>query len=115
MKSRKNICYLMQYTIWSLGLLLITFAPVHCWAATRLTMSFAERPLIEVAREISEQTGYTIVLNEDLNEIPVTARFHQATVDEALRRVLAGFNYALIFEEDLKSISVIILNPDSNS
>jgi len=90
----------------STGLVITSFGsqkegelPVFC-------LSAKEEPLRKVLAKISRASGYEITLYGESGDLPVSLTFKNATLDEALKRVLAGLNYVAIWDEEDKKISL---------
>ena len=67
------------------------------------------KPLTQVFEEISEASGYTIQIDEEWGEEPVSLSFENKPLDKALNRVLANLNHAVIWNEAEKKISIFII------
>ena len=68
-----------------------------------------ENTALELAlQKISKSSGYKITVNEKWKDIPITANFKDVNLQKGLRRLLKGFNHALIIREEEKKISITI-------
>ena len=67
-----------------------------------------------VLESISNATGRRIVLTPGWADLPVTARLNGVSVEEALKRLLNGFSYALVVDEKGEEISIEVRGFSSN-
>jgi hypothetical protein len=79
-----------------------------------VSLDVKNEPLGVVLDKISSDTGHKILVNREWADLPVTARLHNVTVEEGLRRLLKNFNYALVFQDNEKRISIEIHGFSSN-
>ena len=68
-----------------------------------------ENTALELAlQKISKSTGYKVTVNEKWKGIPITANFKDENLQKGLRRLLKGFNHALVIREEEKKFSITI-------
>lgn len=70
-------------------------------AETDITVNFSgkETPIKEVVTELSRQTGYTIALDKQLDELSVSGQYEDVTVDEFFQRILRGYNISIVHDD----------------
>ena len=66
-----------------------------------------------VLQKISKFTGYKVTVNEEWKDVPVTANYRDENLEKGLRRLLKGFNHALVIMEEEKKIAITIYGPSS--
>jgi hypothetical protein len=63
-------------------------------------------PLAEVLRDLSGKVGFLLQTPEPLTE-PVSCDYRGVTLEQCLRRLMSGMNYALIYKKNEKGGSVL--------
>ena len=76
------------------------------------SLDVKDKPLGKVLKEIEKSTGYKITVDDRWVNFPVWATLKNVGVEEGLRRLLRGFNYALIVADKEKTIFIDIRVPD---
>lgn len=107
-----------------LALFLISFAHFiahKCIASNteavspRLYLTVENEPLRRVLEKVSAFTGYTITINKEVADVPITARLKDVSLEEGLRRLLRGFNHTLVTQEEKKKIVITIYDRGQDS
>ena len=88
----------------------ILLAILISYSLARGTSDFSElislhtenEPLAEVLDTVSRATGYELIFDENWNDLPITVDFEAMPLDQALKRILAKVNYAIIYRSDRK-------------
>jgi hypothetical protein len=75
---------------------------------TRITADIENKPLQEALRMMAEKNLFEIQGAVPAGE-PVTVRFSNATLDEALKKVLRGYNYVLVSQGASKKPSLMVI------
>lgn len=75
-----------------------------------LSLKFHNEPLGSVCDKISQRTGYTIQIDENWSEIPITANIENNSVINALNKALKLYNHSLLINEKDKIILVLFLS-----
>lgn len=63
-----------------------------------ISLESEKRPLEEVLKEIGQASGYTFVIGDAWKSTPISVNFRQLALDDALKRILANMNYAVIYD-----------------
>lgn len=71
-------------------------------------------PLSEVLDDVSQASGYEFIIDENWDDLPISVKFDAMPVDEALKRILANVNHAIIYNSDRKLV-IRIYEKDSNA
>ncbi len=66
----------------------------------------SETILNDLLDDIFQQTGYTIVVSEQLSSVPVVGVYRDITVDDFLRRVLKKQNVSVLYDKKKKQVLV---------
>ena len=90
----------------STGLAITSFGSQKGSELPVFSLSAKEEPLRKVLDKISIASGYEITLNGASGDLPVSVTFKNATLDEALKRVLANLDYVAVWDEEDKKISL---------
>lgn len=90
----------------STGLAITSFGSQNGSELPVFSLSAKEEPLRKVLDKISTASGYEITLNGESGDLVVSVTFKDATLDEAIERVLAGLNYVAVWDEEDKKISL---------
>jgi len=72
-----------------------------------ITLNVKNKPLGDVLKKISEDTGYKFKLNDQWSGYSVYASLENMPLHQVLKRILSRLNYAIIYESD-KSINIVI-------
>lgn len=73
-----------------------------------LSLDVKDELLMKVLEKLSAASGYEIILDGEWENLTVSVAFENATLEEALSRVLGGYNHAVIWDESEKKISLFI-------
>jgi len=72
-----------------------------------LSLNVKNKPLGDVLKKISEDTGYKFKLNKQWSGYPVYAALGNMPLSQVLKRILVRLNHTIIYESD-KSINIVI-------
>jgi hypothetical protein len=72
-----------------------------------ISLNVKNKPLGEVFKIISADTGYTFKLNDQWRNYPVYASLENLPLHQVLKRILGRLNHTIIYESD-KSIHIVI-------
>lgn len=96
-----------------LALLLVSLAPslvakelTDVPDAAHFTLMLDNKPLQEVAADISRQTGYRVVFDEKWNTLPVTGNYSDVSLDEFFRRAFRKQNTSLLVNDREKVVAI---------
>jgi hypothetical protein len=78
-----------------------------------ITLNIENEPLAEVLDDVSQATGYELIIDENWDDLPITVKFDALPLDQALKRILAKVNYAIIYRFDRK-VLIRIYEKDSS-
>jgi hypothetical protein len=68
--------------------------------------------LVDVLRALAAEGGFEIVIDPTIKRPPVTLTVPVSAVEDALRNLLRGRNYSLVFDAETESVSqVFVLEP----
>ena len=67
-----------------------------------ITLNIENQPLAEVLDDVSQAAGCELIIDENWNDLPITVRFDAIPLEQALKRILAKVNYAIIYGSDRK-------------
>jgi len=79
-----------------------------------ISLHTENEPLAEVLDTVSQATGYELIFDENWNDLPITVDFEAMPLDQALKRILANVNYAIIYRSDRK-VLIRIYEKDSTA
>lgn len=79
-----------------------------------ITIQVKDERLIDVLQKVSNISGYEILFKGD-GDFPVNAKVTNATVEEFLKKILRNVNYAAVWEENGKKISLSIYSGQGRS
>jgi hypothetical protein len=77
-----------------------------------ITLNIENQPLAEVLDDVSKATGYELIIDENWDDLPITVKFDAIPLDQALKRILAKVNHAIIYRNDRK-VLIRIYEKDS--
>ncbi|MGD8520095.1 MAG: hypothetical protein PVF56_03030 [Desulfobacterales bacterium] len=77
-----------------------------------ITLNTENQPLAEVLEDVSRASGYELIIDENWDDLPITVKFDAIPLDQALKRILAKVNYAIIYSSDRK-VLIRIYEKDS--
>jgi hypothetical protein len=64
------------------------------------SLNAVNKPLAEVLDDISQATGYDLIIDENWADYPITVKFNALPLDQALKRILANVNHAIVYRSD---------------
>ena len=71
-----------------------------------LTISASGAPLEDVLQALADQEGFTFSMQRDVERSPVDVDVRDASLDNALRRILRHRNYAIAYTEGADGLEV---------
>jgi len=77
-----------------------------------ITLNIENEPLAAVLNDVSQATGYELIIDENWDDLPITVKFDAIPLEQALKRILAKVNYAIIYSSDRK-VLIRIYEKDS--
>lgn len=99
MEFRKRSKILLLSFIWGLLLCTSAYAQTNNDKDTRITVSYTNNTILEVLEDLKTKTGYTFVhkQNEISEDIKITEKFKDATLEDILKKVLVphGYEYSI--------------------
>lgn len=119
-KEKDSVHYLKGILLCLVGLIAASQMVNPSAASDRYSESAAvsldvhNEPLGVVLESISNATGRRILVMPAWADLPVTARLNGVSVEEALKRLLKGFSYALVVDEKGEEISIDVRGFPSN-
>ena len=72
-----------------------------------ISLKVNNRPLSDVLKIITSDTGFRFKLNGDWNSYPVNASFENISLNRALKIILQGLNHVIIYDSN-KSIKIVV-------
>jgi hypothetical protein len=64
------------------------------------SLNAVNKPLAEVLNDISQATGYELIIDKNWASLPITVKFNALPLDQALKRILANVNHAIVYRSD---------------
>jgi hypothetical protein len=64
------------------------------------SLNAVNKPLAEVLNDISQATGYELIIDKNWAGLPITVKFNALPLDQALKRILANVNHAILYRSD---------------
>ena len=102
MQKQSNACYARPAAPIALLFALILFFSQNGLCADHpadsITLKSQKKPLEAVLKEIGQANGYTFILGDEWKNTPISVNFSQLPLDDALKRILANMNYAVIYD-----------------
>lgn len=88
---------------------------------TTITIDRTDKSIGEILEEIEKQTNYTFKIldfceAETLDEIMSNKKslvLHQASLDQAISRLLKDFNYSIISDDNKKTLTLVLMNKEN--
>ena len=77
-----------------------------------VSLNANNEPLSEVLENVSQASGYEFIIDENWEDLPITVKFDAIPLDQALKRILANINHAIIYNSDRK-VLIRIFEKDS--
>jgi hypothetical protein len=65
-----------------------------------ISLNTNNEPLVEVLDSVSQASGYEIIIDEIWDDMPITVKFESIPVEQALKRILANVNHAIVYNSD---------------
>jgi type II secretory pathway component GspD/PulD (secretin) len=78
-----------------------------------ISINTSNEPLVEVLDIVSQASGYEFVIDENWDDLPITVKFEEIPLDQALKRILANVNHAIVYNSDRK-VLIRIYEKDSS-
>ena len=78
-----------------------------------ISLNVKNKPLGDVLKNISQDTGYKFKLNDQWSGYPVHASLENMPLHQVLKRILGKLNHAIIYESDKRINIVIYAKEDS--
>ena len=120
-KNNRNIYYpnkmsvIYLILIFSAILIYYSFAEGKSKFNELISLKVENKPLVEVLDDVSKATGYELIIDEIWADLPVTVRFDNLPLDQALKLILANVNNAIIYGSDGKILINIYEKNSSKS
>ena len=80
-----------------------------------ISLNIKNAPLAEVLDNVSQASGYEFIIDENWHDLPITVKFEAIPLEEALNRILANVNHAIVYRSDRKVLIRIYENESSGS
>lgn len=77
-----------------------------------ISLNTSNEPLAEVLANVSQASGCELIIDENWVDLPITVKFEAIPLDQALKRILAKVNHAIIYQSDRK-VLIKIYDKDS--
>jgi len=92
-------------------------APSVICNADRLSVECFGEPLLSLLEKVSDATRIDVFVSENLKPEPVHIRLADCPIEDAIRRILRGYNYAAVYtrEGDAWRISALRIYPDGEN
>ena len=116
-KRRWLFRYLGVFLLLCLGAISTILSPMPCIGSESgeepavFSLDVKDEPLTEVLNKISKLTGYEIVVAGRWAYLPITVSIKNASIHEALNRVLSKFNHTIVLDDIQKKVVVSIYDP----
>ena len=78
-----------------------------------VSLNIRNAPLAEVLDNVSQASGYEFIIDENWGDLSITVKFDAIPLDQALKRILASVNHAIIYKSDRKVLIRIYANDAS--
>lgn len=78
-----------------------------------ISLNTNNEPLAEVLTNVSHASGYEFIIDESWDDLPITVKFDAIPLEQALKRILANLNHAIIYQSDRK-VLIRIYDKDSS-
>ncbi len=63
-----------------------------------------DKALSEVLEDISDASGYSIILNGENDDLPVSLKLRNVGLEETLKRVLRDVNYTVVWDDSSRKV-----------
>lgn len=79
-----------------------------------LSLQADQAPLVKILRELADKTGIDVMVSPDIQPMDVSIRLAEEPVELALRRLLRGFSYAVVYArtEDAWQVASLKVYPE---
>ena len=94
-------------------LILYGFAQGKSEFSELISLNTSNEPLAEVLDTVSQASGYEFIIDENWDDLPITVKFEEIPLDQALKRILANVNHAIVYNSDRK-VLIRIYEKDSS-
>ena len=117
MRSRLFSSLLVLFLLCLGGMLPTVLSPNPCLGSesgeepTVFSLDVRDKPLIEVMNKISKLTGYDIAVTGKWAYLPITVSIKNASIHEALNKVLSKFNHTIVFDDAKKKVTLALYDP----
>ncbi len=109
-KSIKNISFFI--ILFALCLIIVNTA--YC-LEKRVSFDFNNQLMSDVARQISDQLHYKVLMDDDLATVRVTGHFDNVTLDDFFsKRILRGKNIVILFDDANHIVKITDLGENNN-
>ncbi|MBW2410657.1 MAG: hypothetical protein JRF72_12725 [Deltaproteobacteria bacterium] len=78
-----------------------------------ISLNTNNEPLAEVLDSVSQASGYEFIIDENWDDLPISVSFNAMTLEQALKRILANVNHAIVYNSDRK-VFIRIYEKDSS-
>jgi hypothetical protein len=78
---------------------------------TVFSLDVKDEPLIDVLNKIAKLTGYEIAVAGKWAYLPITVSIKNASIHEALNRVLRKFNHTIVVDDSKKQVTLTLYDP----
>jgi type II secretory pathway component GspD/PulD (secretin) len=106
-------CFGFWFTILFLVLIFYDIAQTKSEFSELISLNTNNEPLAEVLDNVSQATGYEFIIDESWDDLPITVKFDAIPLDQALKRILAKVNHAIVYNSDRK-VLIRIYEEESN-
>ena len=75
---------------------------------TVFSLQINNEPMPIVLAKISNASGYTIVINAEMDDVKLSIRLIDVTLQEAVRRIFQNYNHVEIWNDEKKKLELRI-------
>ena len=122
MKRIKPLINFQKKYCFSLGIkILLIFLINHGTAQGKseirelVSLNIRNAPLAEVLDKVSQTSGYEFIIDENWYDLPISVTFDAIPLEQALKRILANVNHAIVYNSDRRVLIRIYENDSSIS
>lgn len=109
-RSVKTLRPVLLLVVIFFGLTAADLASTRAAEEPVISLQVQNQPLGRVLAGISQETGYTITINEQWRDYPIDATFRDKPLEKGLKYILSDFNHAIFFGPG-KTIKIIVYAP----
>jgi type II secretory pathway component GspD/PulD (secretin) len=80
-----------------------------------VSLNIRNAPLAEVLDKVSQASGYEFIIDENWYDLPISVTFDAIPLEQALKRILANVNHAIVYNSDRRVLIRIFENDSSIS